>query len=159
MIGLLERLGEQLVSRGLRLAVAESCTGGLVGARLTDPPGASRFLVASVVTYSDEAKVALLGVRPETLAAHGAVSEAVVREMLEGAVARLDCDAGIAITGVAGPGGGTPAKPVGTVWIAVSVRDRALVRHHRFDGDRAEVRTGAVRMALEELSGLLEGEA
>jgi nicotinamide-nucleotide amidase len=159
MTGLAERVGEQLANRGLRLAIAESCTGGLMGARLTDPPGASRFLVASVVTYSDEAKVALLGVRPETLAADGAVSETVAREMLEGAVARLDCDAGIAITGVAGPGGGTPVKPGGTVWIAVSVRGRTVVRLHRFDGDRAAVRAGAVRVALEELSGLLEGGA
>lgn len=149
MTGLVERVGTRLVERGLQLAVAESCTGGLLAARLTDLPGASRFLAAGVVTYSDQAKVRLLGVLPETLAAYGAVSEQVVLEMVDGARGGAAVDAALAITGVAGPAGGTPEKPVGTVWIAASLGDRTTAELHRFHGGRSEVREQSVRAALE----------
>jgi nicotinamide-nucleotide amidase len=149
------RVGERLVERGLRLATAESCTGGMLSARLTDGAGASRFLAGGVVSYADEAKVSLLGVRPQTLAAYGAVSEQVAREMAQGARAAVAAGAGVAITGVAGPGGGTPDKPVGTVWIAVAVGESTRVERHRFAGDRGAVREHSVRAALELLDLVL----
>ena len=148
------RVAEALTRRGLRLVTAESCTGGLVAARLTDRPGASGYLEAGLVTYSDAAKRELLGVAPATLADHGAVSEAVAREMLHGAL-RMG-DAAVAVTGVAGPGGGTEEKPVGTVWIGAALGARLDLRRFRFDGDRAAVRRASVDAALELLAALLE---
>lgn len=155
MTNRVERVSEALAARGLRLALAESCTGGLVAARLTDRPGASRFLEAAVVVYSDQAKTSLLDVAPDTLAAHGAVSEAVAREMLGGVARRTGARAAIAITGIAGPDGGTPEKPVGTVWIGAALDDRVAVRAFQLDGDRGQVRDAAVDAALELLLELL----
>jgi nicotinamide-nucleotide amidase len=157
MTDLVAKVGERLADRGLRLTTAESCTGGMVAARLTDPAGASRFLAAGLVTYSDDAKIRVLGVKPETLAAHGAVSEPVVREMVAGARTAGASQAAIAITGVAGPGGGSAEKPVGTVWLAASVLDTVAVEEHHFPGDRARVREASVRAALELLDRVLEG--
>lgn len=156
MSGLVERVTERLSEARLTLALAESCTGGLVTARLTDRPGASRFLVAGVVAYANEAKVELLGVAPETIAAYGAVSEQVARAMASGARAVSGADAALAITGVAGPEGGTPEKPVGTVWIAAEVGERAEAREFHFGGDRAGIREASVRASLELLEALLE---
>lgn len=154
---LVDRVSQGLVRRGLRLAVAESCTGGLVVARLTDRPGASRFLEAGLVTYSNDAKASFLGVDPATLAAHGAVSEAAARQMLEGARRRTGARAALAITGIAGPEGGTPEKPVGTVWIGAAVEDSVELRRYALDGDRGAVRRASVRAALEMLDTLLAG--
>ncbi|MFW5947024.1 MAG: CinA family protein [Gemmatimonadota bacterium] len=150
------RVAGALVRQGLRLAVAESCTGGLLAARLTARAGASRYLDAGLVTYSDRAKEQLLGVDPETLAAEGAVSGAVVRQMAVGARDRTGARAAVAITGIAGPGGGTPTKPVGTVWIAAALDDEIRVVRRRFDGDRDAVRHAAVDAALDLLAGLLD---
>ena len=158
MTPLVDRVAGRLVERGWRLALAESCTGGLVAARLTDRPGASRYLEAGVVTYSDAAKETVLGVRPGTLADHGAVSEAVAVEMARGVRRLTDVEAAIAITGIAGPDGGTPDKPVGTVWIAASAGSTHEVRRFRFEGDRHRIREDAVRSALELLERLLEEE-
>lgn len=132
---------ELLRDAGLTVAFAESCTGGLVGARLTDAPGASACFPGGVVAYSNEAKVALLGVLPETLERHGAVSGEVAREMAEGARRRFGASAGLGVTGVAGPTGGTPEKPVGTVHVALAAADGTAVEERLvLPGDRAMVR-------------------
>jgi nicotinamide-nucleotide amidase len=151
--------GELLAAGGRTLATAESCTGGLVAERITRVPGSSGWFVGGVVAYSNELKRRLLGVPAELLAAHGAVSEPVARAMAEGARARLGADFGLAITGVAGPGGGAPDKPVGTVHLALAgpaaagVGDAAEVEHRRvrLPGDRAMVRALAAQLALEML--------
>jgi nicotinamide-nucleotide amidase len=148
-------LGEMLKARGMTLSLAESCTGGLVAKRMTDPVGASAWLMAGFVTYSNDAKQAELGVRPETLAMHGAVSELCAREMAEGARRAADTDVAISITGVAGPGGGSEEKPVGTVWVGVAFRDATHARHFRFPGDRAEIRERTAQNAMDTLRRLL----
>lgn len=157
--GRAEAVADRLVRRGLTLALAESCTGGLLSARLTDREGASRFLLAGLTTYSDAAKTALLGVPEAMLRAHGAVSEPVASAMAHGAREAVAADAAVSITGIAGPDGGTAAKPVGTVWIAAAVGERTTTRRFHFDGDRAAVRAASVEAALELLDALLEEEA
>jgi nicotinamide-nucleotide amidase len=135
-------------SRGVRLAVAESCTGGLVGARLTEVPGSSEVFVGGVIAYDNALKVDLLGV-PETLMAeHGAVSEPVARAMAEGAAQRFGVAAAISVTGVAGPGGGTAEKPVGTVWIGSWYNGTVETHRSVFPGSRHEVRARAAQAAL-----------
>jgi nicotinamide-nucleotide amidase len=136
-------------TRGLHIAVAESCTGGLLGARLTAIPGSSSVVYGGVIAYSNEVKRDLLGVRQDTLDAHGAVSEAVALEMAAGARERLGAEIGVAITGVAGPGGGTPDKPVGLVWIGVNIRGATRTHGSRFIGDRAEIRFRSTQAALD----------
>lgn len=140
----LERLGE----RGWMLGLGESCTGGLVAKRLTDIPGSSRVLAGGVVAYGDEAKTALLGVPAQVIRSRGAVSEAVARALATGARDRFDCRCGVGITGIAGPGGGTEDKPVGTVWMAAAVGERVLAQCHVFPGDRESVRIRAAQAAL-----------
>ncbi len=141
-------LGEDLRGRRWRLAVAESCTGGLLAAALTAVPGASDWFVAGLVTYANEAKEALLGVERATLAEHGAVSEPVARQMAEGARRRAGVQLALAITGIAGPGGGSPGKPVGTVWMALATPQTLGARRHRFAGDRHAVRSATVGQAV-----------
>ena len=154
---LVDAVAREMTARGLTLALAESCTGGLVAKRLTDRPGASDYLFGGVVAYANRAKEVFLGVRPETLAAHGAVSEETAREMVEGALRTTGADAALAITGIAGPGGGTEAKPVGTVWIAAALGDRRDVRRFRFGGDREEIRERSAQAALAMLYTMLRG--
>lgn len=144
-----------LSERRLTLALAESCTGGLVAKRLTDIPGASAFLIAALVPYADRAKEKLLGVRRSTLEQHGAVSEQTAREMARGARATANTDAAIAITGIAGPTGGTSEKPVGTVWIAIEIGDQAEATHYVFPGDREEIRERTAQAALASLWSIL----
>lgn len=156
---LARRVGSVLGRRGVTLALAESCTGGMIAARLTDLPGASSYLLGGVVAYANSVKKNVLGVRTKTLAAYGAVSEAVAREMALGARDRLGADAAVAVTGIAGPGGGSPTKPVGTVWIAAVFGDEVRARHCLFDGDRAEIRERAVDAALALLLEVLESAA
>ena len=150
-------LADRLLAGGLQLVTAESCTGGWIAKACTDLPGSSRWFRGGVVAYTNELKSALLGVGAGTLAAHGAVSEAVVREMAMGAIERLGGDRAVAVSGIAGPDGGTPDKPVGTVWFAWAERTasgcavRAACRH--FAGDREQVRWQAVAVAIR---GVLE---
>lgn len=160
----LERvLGELLRENGKTLAAAESCTGGLLGKVLTDIAGSSDYFLGSAVTYSNEAKVKVLGVKQETLEAHGAVSEAVAAEMAEGARRVFGADYGLAITGVAGPGGGTPGKPVGTVCFGLSRERETHTRIDTFLGDRARVRRRATVRAMDlvrlDLPGVLAGDS
>jgi nicotinamide-nucleotide amidase len=142
---------------GRQLVTAESCTGGWIAKACTDLPGSSRWFRGGAVVYDDELKSALLGVRPRTLAEQGAVSEATVREMATGALERLGGDVAVAVSGIAGPGGGTLDKPVGTVWFGWAARTGAgtAVRaaQHRFAGDREQVRREALMTALR---GVLE---
>lgn len=136
-------------SRGVRLAFAESCTGGMVAAVLTSVPGVSEVFVGGAVTYSNPLKVQLVGVGESTLEEHGAVSAETAVEMAEGARCRLGADMGLAVTGIAGPGGGTPDKPVGTVWFAIAT-DRGVAPAHRlFSGDRRIIRERATATALD----------
>ena len=144
-----EVIGEKLRARGLRLAVAESCTGGLVGHRITNVAGSSTYYVGSVTAYAYEAKVRLLGMAWETLEEYGAVSAETVAEMARGVRQALAADVGIAISGIAGPGGGMPGKPVGLVWMAVSAKDDSLTRKFNFKGGRIEVKEQAAEQALQ----------
>ncbi|MDT8340150.1 MAG: nicotinamide-nucleotide amidohydrolase family protein [Longimicrobiales bacterium] len=139
---------EALAERGWTLGLGESCTGGLIARRLTDVPGASRVLAGGVVAYADTAKTALLGVPTDLLAAHGAVSEPVAAALAEGAARVFGAHCGLGVTGVAGPGGGSELKPVGTVWMAATVGDRTRTRHAVFRGDREAVRVRAGQAAL-----------
>ena len=142
-------LTDALLSRSARLAVAESCTGGLVGKYLTDLSGSSRVFWGGFLTYSNEAKMSLLGVGEPLLAAHGAVSEEAVRAMAEGALEASGVEASLAISGVAGPQGGTPEKPVGTVWMAAAAKGRGVdARHFSFSGSRDMVRRRAAVAAM-----------
>lgn len=153
---LVRQLAAALRARGWRMATAESCTGGLIAAACTDLAGSSDWFERGVVSYSNAAKQDLLGVGASSLAAHGAVSETVAREMVEGLLRRSGVELGVSVTGVAGPGGGSIDKPVGTVWIAVGEhRSRSVIvteaQCHHFDGDRAQVRSASVRAALQRL--------
>jgi nicotinamide-nucleotide amidase len=152
---LCERLAQALLARGWMLATAESCTGGMIAAACTDLSGSSQWFERGFVTYSNEAKQELLGVDPGQIARHGAVSEVVARAMAFGAVRHSRAQVGVAVTGVAGPTGGNPQKPVGTVWFGFQVDGRLSSETRRFDGDRAAIRAAAVQHALERLLELL----
>lgn len=148
---------------GRRIATAESCTAGLVAARLTDRPGSSGYVMGGVVSYSNDAKIGLLGVEPALIEAHGAVSEPVAEAMAAGAARRFDADTAVAITGIAGPGGGTPDKPVGTVCFTVrlgpaSSVGRSYTRTLRLPGDRSDIRERSTTVAMHMLRRALNGE-
>jgi nicotinamide-nucleotide amidase len=144
-------------AQGRKVATAESCTGGMVAAAITDIPGSSDALDRAFVTYSNDAKSEMLGVPPGLIAAVGAVSEDVAKRMAEGALARSAADIAVAITGIAGPGGGSAQKPVGTVWFGLVQRDiDARTEHRLFPGDRAAIRAAATRYALELLIEALD---
>ena len=147
----LTQIAERLAARGWMLATAESCTGGMIAAACTDLSGSSQWFERGFVTYSNEAKAELLGVPAALIATHGAVSEPVARAMAEGAVARSHAQVGVAVTGVAGPTGGTADKPVGLVWFGWCVNGATHSEPRRFDGDRAAIRAATVRHALARL--------
>ncbi|MFP4682679.1 MAG: CinA family protein [Ectothiorhodospira sp.] len=156
---LAQAAGESALSSGVRLATAESCTGGWVAKVITDIPGSSRWFDQGFVTYSNAAKQAQLDVPGRILEQVGAVSAETVRAMALGALARSQAGVAVAISGIAGPGGGTPGKPTGTVWLAWARRgeDRVATAGHHFAGDRDAVRRQAVAAALEGLRDAVAG--
>lgn len=146
-------LAQALRNRGWRVASAESCTGGLIAAACTSIAGSSDWFERGFVTYSNDAKTESLGVAPALIAAHGAVSEEVARAMADGALAHAHAELAVAVTGIAGPGGETPGKPVGTVWLAIARRDGAtLTERLALQGDRAAIRAQTVAHALARLT-------
>ncbi len=150
---LAHRVGAVLYARGWRLATAESCTGGGIAQAVTDIAGSSAWFECGFVTYSDPAKHRMLGVSDDTIANHGAVSSATAEAMATGSLTHSEADLAVAVTGVAGPGGGSESKPVGTVWFAWAVRGHPPeVRCEQLQGDRRAVRESAVRIALEGLA-------
>jgi nicotinamide-nucleotide amidase len=152
-----EVVGALLLERGWRIAIAESCTGGLVAKRLTDTPGSSRYVDRGFVTYSNASKVELLGVRNDDIVAHGAVSKPVAEQMAQGAAERAGVEVGVAVTGIAGPDGGSPDKPVGTVFTAVHDPSGTGVRRFHLLGTRASIRERATQAALDLVRRRLEG--
>lgn len=151
-----EQVGALLLRHEMTLATAESCTGGLLGHRLTNVAGSSAYYVGGVVAYSYEAKERLLGVEHETLAAHGAVSEETAREMARGARERLHASLAVAITGIAGPGGGMPNKPVGLVYVALAAPEGDLCEEHIWQGNRASNKRQSADAALRLLISFLQ---
>lgn len=151
-------VGELLRKHGWRLAVAESCTGGLVGHRITNVPGSSTYYMGSVTAYAYEAKVRLLGVRWDTLEKYGAVSRETVIEMAEGVRRALAADVAISVSGIAGPGGGTPEKPVGLIWIGLAAPDYRGAWSYLWSGDRIENKELSAEAALQLLVDYLRGK-
>jgi PncC family amidohydrolase len=149
-------VGRLLKERSLTLAVAESCTGGLIGDRLTDVPGSSEYFVGGVIAYSNDAKTRILGVSRLTLKKWGAVSEQAVREMAAGSCRRLGTHVGVAVSGIAGPSGGTRAKPVGLVYVCAMAGKRVIVERHLFRGDRRAVKEQSAEAALQLCRRMLE---
>ena len=150
------QVGGLLKAHGLKLATAESCTGGGVAQAITDVAGSSAWFERGFITYSNLAKQQMLGVTEATLDQHGAVSEATVREMVAGALANSVAQVAVAVSGIAGPEGGTPDKPVGTVWFSWGIRHGAThAQRHQISGSRAEVRAQSVHIALQGMLDLL----
>ena len=154
------QVGEALQAHGMMMVTAESCTGGGVASAVTEIAGSSAWFDRGFVTYSNQSKVDMLGVSTDTLARFGAVSEATVREMVAGALLHSQAQIALAVSGIAGPGGGTSEKPVGTVWFAWGIKgDASVVRLQHLTGDRAEIREQVVRIALQGVLELLHGRA
>lgn len=151
-------LADLLLQKGWLLATAESCTGGLISAACTDLAGSSNWFERGFVTYSNEAKTDMLGVAAALVTAHGAVSEEVARAMVQGAIQHSRARVAVAVTGVAGPTGGSRAKPVGTVWFGFMVDGQISSERQHFDGDRAAVRSATVHHALQRLLQLLANQ-
>ncbi|WP_096667725.1 CinA family protein [Polaromonas sp. AET17H-212] len=151
-------LADVLLQKGWLLATAESCTGGMISAACTDLAGSSNWFERGFVTYSNEAKTEMLGVAAALLTAHGAVSEEVARAMVQGAIQHSRARVAVAVTGVAGPTGGSRAKPVGTVWFGFMVDGQVSSERQHFDGDRAAVRSATVHHALQRLVQLLANQ-
>jgi nicotinamide-nucleotide amidase len=150
-----ESLARLLLKKNLKLVTAESCTGGLIAAACTDLAGSSAWFERGFVTYSNDAKTELLGVEERRLKRTGAVSESVARAMVTGALAHSHAQVAMAVTGVAGPTGGSPAKPVGTVWFGFAVPGQVVTEKCHFEGDRAAVRAATVQHALTRILELL----
>ena len=154
---LVRQLAARLTEKGWMLATAESCTGGMIAAACTDLAGSSQWFERGFVTYSNEAKTEMLGVPAELIAKHGAVSEEVVRAMAEGAIRNSRAQVSIAVTGIAGPGGGSVEKPAGTVWFSWSLNAEVQSHALLLEGGRAQVRRSSVRHALQQLLKLIGG--
>lgn len=157
--GMVMELGEVLRRAGMRLATAESCTGGLVASTLTNVAGSSEWFEGAVVAYDNRVKMKLLGVPEEVLIRHGAVSSECAEAMARGIAALMDVQVGLAISGIAGPGGGSVEKPVGTVWIAWTVSGRVWSRKHLFSGDRLNIKGQSMAAALDGLLATMKNGA
>ncbi|MGZ9220510.1 MAG: CinA family protein [Anaerolineales bacterium] len=152
------QIGHLLRKRALKLALAESCTGGLIGDRITDVSGSSEYFLGGVVAYAYEAKVALLGVSWDTLNTKGAVSQETVLEMARGARRVLKTDIAVSVTGIAGPGGGTPEKPVGTTWIGLVTKEGEWTRLFQFSGNREQNKVSSANAAFQILLDYLQNK-
>ena len=152
------QIGHLLRKRELKLALAESCTGGQIGDRITNVPGSSEYFLGGIVAYAYEAKVALLGVSWDTLNTRGAVSQETVLEMARGARRALNADIAVSVTGIAGPGGGTPEKPVGTVWIGLVAKEGEWTRLFQFSGNREQNKISSANAALQMLLDYLQDQ-
>jgi PncC family amidohydrolase len=152
-----EQIGKLLTAKSLTFAVAESCTGGLIGHRITEVPGSSTYFLGGIVAYAYDIKERLLGVKHNTLYDHGAVSAETALEMARGVRRALGTDIGLSVTGIAGPAGGTPDKPVGLVYIALSARDAEHCESHVWDSDRSGNKAQSAEAALDLLRRYLEG--
>jgi nicotinamide-nucleotide amidase len=158
ILELCSTVGQRLTSDSLTITTAESCTGGLIGHLLTAVPGSSRYFLGGIVSYSNEAKMELLGVRAGTLEAKGAVSNETVQEMAEGIRSRLHSDLGIAVSGIAGPEGGSKEKPVGTVHVALASAEETVSNGYRFWGNRQAVKLNSATMALDWIRRYANGD-
>ena len=152
----IERLFTLLKDRDWMITTAESCTGGMISAALTDKAGSSAYFDRGFITYSNEAKIELLDVNPITIKAYGAVSEQCARLMARGAYAHSNADIAVSVTGIAGPGGESVDKPVGLVFIGLATANEAMVFRHEFDGDRASIRNQTVKAALQHVIDYLQ---
>ncbi len=152
---LTRELAEKLTQREAMICTAESCTGGLIAKTFTDLAGSSDWFERGFVTYSNQAKMDMLGVSQQTLQQQGAVSEATAREMAQGAIANSQAQYAIAVTGIAGPGGGSPDKPVGTVWFGFATPEQLVCEKQIFEGDREQVRNSSLRYALQRVLQLI----
>jgi PncC family amidohydrolase len=157
MPALEEQIGPLLRARGLRLAAAESCTGGLVAHRLTNIAGSSDYFPGGIVAYANEVKIKALDVSPQTLKEHGAVSRETVIEMARGARNVFGADIAVSVSGIAGPGGGTPEKPVGMAWIGLSTPEGDWARDFRFSGSRGQNKASSAEAALQFVLDYLQG--
>lgn len=157
MMSLEAQIGELLLALGLKLALAESCTGGLMGNRITDVAGSSAYFLGGLISYAYEAKADLLGVQWETLNSKGAVSREVVLEMARGARKVLHADIAVSVSGIAGPGGAMPGKPVGTTWIGLVTKQGEWARLFQFSGNRIENKSQSAEAALQMLLDHLQG--
>lgn len=150
-------LATQLLKNSDKICTAESCTGGLIAKTFTDLAGSSLWFDRGFVTYSNQAKIDMLGVNPESLEKQGAVSEAVATEMVIGALKHSEAQIAISVTGIAGPDGGSELKPVGTVWFGFALKDRVWTEKHCFDGDRDQIRNSSLYYALTRINDLIVG--
>ena len=153
-----DQVGQLLRERKQALALAESCTGGLVSNRITNVPGSSEYFLGGIVAYAYEVKVSILNVSWDTLNSFGAVSRETVLEMANGARTALQSDIGVSISGIAGPGGGTESKPVGTVWLALVAPDGEWTRERHFSGTREQIKAASADAALQMILDYLSGE-
>lgn len=157
MLSLVEELSLLMISKNLRLVTAESCTGGMIAAAMTDRAGSSAIFERGFVTYSNEAKIEELGVQSATIETHGAVSEKTAAEMAQGALKHSHANIALSVTGIAGPSGGTDEKPVGLVYIGIAIQNREPKIHkHIFDGDRTTIRQQTAEAALNHLIDTFE---
>ena len=151
-------IGKMLTDRALTISVAESCTGGLIGSMITDVPGSSRYFLGGIIAYSNHSKMEILNVSSKTIAEYGAVSDQTVREMAWGVKRLFNSHLGLAVTGIAGPEGGTMEKPVGTIFIGLAAEDRIFTAGYRFHGTRGEIKQETARMALDNLRRYLNDD-